>query len=138
MAMTLMKLLMSNAFTVLLLGLAKILFDMWEKKQDRGQAKIERVISEMEEQSKEMAAEMATIKHDVESGKQTDLVLLHDRIWQAFRVLSKKKEVSYIDSANIKYLYEEYEGKGGNHKAEEMYRYIQTIPVTPEESEDEL
>jgi len=129
--MTVVTLLTSNVFTVFLLGVAKILYDMWEKKQDRGQAKIERVVSEME-------AEMATIKEDVESGKKTDLVLLHDRIWQAFRVLSKREEIGVIDRANIEYLYEEYRNRGGNHKAEVMMDFIKTIPVTPEESEEEV
>lgn len=132
---TILALMTNGAFTVFLLGLAKLAYDRWEKKQDRGQAKIERVISEMEEQNKAMQQEIDIIKKDVESGKQTDLVLLHDRIWQAFRVLGSKDEISVIDLANIEYLYEEYKSKGGNHKAEVMYEYIHTIPVVPEDKE---
>lgn len=124
-------LLTNNVFTVLLLGLAKILYDIWEKKQDRGKAKTERLMGEIEHK-------LETLEQDVESGKKTDVVLLHDRIWQAFRILSKKKKINYIDRANIEYLYEEYKAKGGNHKAEVMMEFIKTIPVeTKGEIDDE-
>ena len=134
---TLLELLTNGAFTVFLLGIAKIAYDRWEKKQDRGQAKIERVISEIERQNKQLDNKVCIIESDVEKAKRTDLVLLHDRIWQAFRVLSKREEIGVIDRANIEYLYEEYTEKGGNHKAEVMMDFIKTIPVTPEENENE-
>lgn len=134
---TIITLMTNGAFTVFLLGLAKLAYDRWEKKHDTGQAKIERVISEIEEQNKQLSDKVCVIESDVEKAKRTDLVLLHDRIWQAFRVLSKREEIGVIDRANIEYLYEEYTEKGGNHKAEVMMDFIKTIPVTPEENEYE-
>lgn len=118
-----------------LLGIAKLIYNYWEKKQDKGSAKIERVVSEIKNQNAALAQKLETLEEDVESGKKTDLVLLHDRIWQAFSFLSKKEEIGVIDRANIEYLYEEYMTKGGNHKAEVMMEFIRTIPVTPESEE---
>lgn len=128
---TFLKLLTDGAFTALILGAAKLAFDYWEKKKDRGQARIAREINEVSESLK-------SLRTDLEAAEETDRVLLHDRIWQSFRFFSGKEEISVEDRANIDYLYEEYKKKGGNHKAKVMYEYIKTIPVTPETVEGEL
>ena len=125
----------NGAFTVFLLGIAKLMYNYWEKKQDKGSAKVERVVGEIKNQNAALVQKLETLEEDVESGKKTDLVLLHDRIWQAFSFLSKKEEIGVIDRANIEYLYEEYVAKGGNHKAEVMMEFIRTIPVAPESEE---
>lgn len=132
---TAIMLMTNGAFTVFLLGIAKLMYNYWEKKQDKGSAKIERVVGEIKNQNAALVQKLETLEEDVESGKKTDLVLLHDRIWQAFSFLSKKEEIGVIDRANIEYLYEEYVAKGGNHKAEVMMEFIRTIPVTPESEE---
>lgn len=132
---TAIMLMTNGAFTVFLLGIAKLIYNYWEKKQDKGSAKVERVVGEIKNQNAALVQKLETLEEDVESGKKTDLVLLHDRIWQAFSFLSKKEEIGVIDRANIEYLYEEYVAKGGNHKAEVMMEFIRTIPVTPESEE---
>lgn len=105
---------------------AKRLFD---KKKNKGFAKFEKDLAEIQQQT-------VTILADLNASKETEKVLLHDRIWQAFRYLSGKEEIGVEDRANIDYLYEEYKKKGGNHKAKVMYEYIKTIPVIPKEEEE--
>lgn len=140
--MTIMKLLASNAFTALLICLAKILYDIWEKKQDRGSAKVERIIGELETKYDGIAIDVKGIRADIEEKERdsvrTELVLLHDRIWQIFRFFSDRDEISVEDKANVTYLFEEYQKKGGNHHAEEMYKYIETLSIIPQTQEGEL
>ena len=130
---TLVDLLENGVFTTLVLGLAKIAYDRWEKKQDRGKAKVERIMNEMDLRYTEMDNDIKGLKKDFERTEKdtrtTELVLLHDRIWQIFRVLKDRPEITVEEEANIDYLYGEYQKKGGNHKARSMYRFLKKKEV---------
>ena len=87
---------------------------------------------------KGVEARLTEIEGSLGKLEQTDLVLLHDRIWQAFRFFEDKDEISTEDKVNIDYLYKEYKEKGGNHEAEVMYDYIAKIPLVPRTEKGEL
>lgn len=103
------------------------------KKKGRGLPKLEADIEEMKASYNEIASDVKTLSKDLEeieeTARKTDLVLLHDRIWQIYRVLKDRPEITVEEDANIDYLYGEYKKKGGNHKARSMYRFLKNKKV---------
>ena len=128
----------SSAFTTAIVEIVRELRRYFEKKNNKGFHKLEEDISEISSKLKEIAEEQEKIRDDLDGSKETEKVLLHDRIWQAFRFFYDKHEISVDDKANIEYLYEEYRKKKGNHNAKTMYEYIKTLPVKPETKEGEV
>lgn len=111
----------SNVILLLVQELIGVLKEEHKKKKKKG-----------------VEARLTEIEGSLDKLEQTDLVLLHDRIWQAFRFFEDKDEISTEDKVNIDYLYTEYKNKGGNHKAEVMYDYIAKIPLAPRTEKGEL
>jgi len=117
----------SSAFTTLVLELVRELRRAIDKRKNQGFSKLEQDVCNI-------AEDLAAMKEDIENRKEIDNVLLHDRLWQAFRFFSDKDAISVEDRANIDYLYDAYTG---NHKAEIMYKYICSLPIIPD-TEDEM
>lgn len=121
----------SSGGTVIITEAIKSIKRTMNKRKGIGFSKLEADVAEIKATNEKIIEEL-------DAAKETEVVLLHDRIWQAFRFFQDKDEISVEDRANIDYLYQEYKKKHGNHKAKLMYQYIQTIPVIPESDEGEL
>lgn len=112
----------SGAFTGGIIKLIEFLFRRHDKKKKRG-------ISKMETDVAEIKVNMDKLIEEIKDLKDTDIVLLHDRIYQAFYHLNQQPDIDVEDSANIDYLYERYSSLGGNHMAEIMYKQIKEKPI---------
>lgn len=120
----------SSVFTGFVIELLKIGKSIYERKKDKGQAKIDRMVTEI-------ANDMEQLKKDVEGSEETERVLLHDRIWQIYYELKEKDAITVEEEANLDYLYEEYKKKNGNHKAKAMYKYLKKKKVVAELEDEE-
>lgn len=118
----------SSGGTVIITEIIKSVRRAVNKKKGRGFSKLEADIEEMKSSYNEIASDVKNMHEDLEdieeTARKTDLVLLHDRIWQIYRVLKDRPEITVEEEANIDYLYGEYQAKGGNHKARSMYRFL--------------
>lgn len=132
-----LALMSSSAFTGLVIELIREVRKYFERKNNTGLHKLETDIKEMREDYSRIAKDIKEIRTDLDAGRETEKVLLHDRLWQAFRLFQDAEQISVEDRANIDYLYAEYKKKNGNHKAKVMYEYIIQIPVTPEAEVEE-
>lgn len=121
----------SSGGTVIITEIVKSIKRSFNKRQGKGFSKLETDVAEIKATNEKIIEEL-------DASKETEIVLLHDRIWQAFHFFQDKEEISVEDRANIDYIYQEYEKKHGNHKAKLMYEYIQKIPVIPDEIEGDL
>lgn len=121
----------SSGGTVIITEFVKSIKRSFNKRQGKGFSKLEADVAEIKATNEKIIEEL-------DASKETEIVLLHDRIWQAFHFFQDKEEISVEDRANIDYIYQEYEKKHGNHKAQLMYEYIQKIPVIPDEIEGDL
>lgn len=115
----------SSGGTVIITEIVKSIKRSFNKKQGKGFSKLEADVAEIKATNEKIIEEL-------DASKETEIVLLHDRIWQAFHFFQDKEEISVEDRANIDCIYQEYEKKHGNHKAKLMYEYIQKIPVIPD------
>ena len=117
-------LLSSSTGTVLITEAIKGIRRRIQKKKGKGFSKLEADI-------REMKSDMKAMREDLDGGKETEKVLLHDRLWQIFHYFQDKEEISVDDRANVEYLYEEYKKKNGNHEAEVYFEYIEGLNVKP-------
>ena len=115
----------SSGGTVIITEIVKSIKRSFNKRQGKGFSKLEADVAEIKATNEKIIEEL-------DASKETEIVLLHDRIWQAFKFFESSEEISVEDRANIDYLYQEYEKKHGNHKTKLMYEYIKTIPVIPD------
>lgn len=102
-------------------------------KKRNATAILEKDISEMKKDLKALTNEMKenqkNLKYELNENREDAIVMMHDRIYQAFNHLKDLPEISVEDKCNIDYLWDRYNGRGGNHKAELMYQQICKIPV---------
>lgn len=126
----------SSTGTVIVTEGIKSLRRFIRKRKGKGISQIESDIAEIKLTNERIEKSQNEMKKELDDSKETERVILHDRIWQSFRFFSDKDEISVEDRANIDYLYAEYKKKKGNHKAQIMYEYIKTIPVIPETTEE--
>ena len=117
-------LLSSSTGTVCITEAIKAVRRRLQKKKGRGFPKLEADI-------RDIRKDIKGIREDLEESKETERVLLHDRLWQAFHFFQDKDEISVEDRANVEYLYDEYKKKQGNHEAEVYYEYIENLNVIP-------
>jgi hypothetical protein len=87
----------------------------------------------LEKDLKQIASNLNIVTKEVNELREDDLTLLHDRIYQAYRYASTQSmvlgKISLEERANIDYLSDRYQKRGGNHKANLMYEKIKKIPV---------
>lgn len=114
----------SSAFTGVIIKIIDIIISRYSRKHGR-LLEIEKDLKEIKEKVnkvKEMDNEIGELKQDI-------LVILHDRIYQLFDRFIREDNISVQDRANIDYLYNRYENRGGNGKASLMYEKIKNIPI---------
>jgi len=73
--------------------------------------------------------DLAKLVTELEELKEDDIVMMHDRIYQAFKFFADKDDITTEDRANIDYLYERYRARGGNHEAVSYYEVIKDKPI---------
>ena len=125
----------SSAFTGLLVEIVRTVRRAFDRKRNKGFAKLENDISCIREKTADTESKVEKIRDELERQKETDLVLLHDRIWEIFNRLHEAQSVSVEDKANLEYLYEEYKNSNGNHHAEIMFEVIESKPVKGKKGE---
>lgn len=109
----------SSAFTGLVLKLIEAGVDRWSKG------------AREKREAKERA--FAALAAAVESLKEDNRVIMHDRLFCLFEELGKADGITAGERANVDYLYERYKKIGGNHHADIYYAMIAAKPVIPEE-----
>ena len=124
----------SSAFTGLLVEIIRTLRRAFDKRKNKGLAKLESDVDAIKKQIDKSGKKMEEIFDELERQKETELVLLHDRIWEIFYKLQDKEYVTVEDLANLEYLYAEYKEKDGNHHAEIMFNEIEKKPVKPSQA----
>lgn len=120
----------SSAFTGLLVEIVREVRKVIDKRRNQGFAKVETDILELKGIAMSNTTSIDSIKHELERQKETDMVLLHDRIWDMFNRLQGQESITLEDKANLEYLYDEYRQNNGNHHAELMYQVIEDKPIT--------
>lgn len=112
----------SSGLAAVAVKLIEVLYDALSKrkKQQREEAAADRA---------EMLATLEKLNKELDENKADTLVLMHDRIYQMFKVLSTQETITAEDKANIDYLWQRYSARGGNHNAEVLYEVIDKIPV---------
>ena len=119
----------SSAFTGLLVEVVRTIRQAIDKRQNKGLAKLEKDVDSIRQQTIATAGKIVEIQNELAKQKETNLVLLHDRIWDVFARNQHKEFVSVEDKANLEYLFDEYQRRGGNHHAEIMFEIIDKKPA---------
>lgn len=119
----------SSAFTGMVVEIVRQVRHFIDKRKKRGLAKIENDLKEIKDKTEDNGNKIIAITEELDRQKETDLVLLHDRIWDIFHQLNDSEYVTVEDKANLEYLYDEYKNKNGNHHAEIMYDIIESKPI---------
>lgn len=119
----------SSAFTGLLVEIARGFRTAMDKRKNKGLAKIESDLQVVRAKTENNGSKIDALTDELEKQKETDLVLLHDRIWDIFHQLQDAEAVTVEDKANLEYLYDEYKNNNGNHHAEIMYSIIEAKPI---------
>lgn len=122
----------SSAFTGLLVEVVRTIRRAIDKRKNKGLAKLEKDVNSIRQQTIATAGKIVEIQNELATQKRTNLVLLHDRIWDVFARNHDKEYVSVEDKANLEYLFDEYQRRGGNHHAEIMFDFIENKPVAVE------
>lgn len=122
----------SSAFTGLLVEIVREIRRVVDRRHNKGFVKLENDIVDLKGMVTDNTQRIDGIKEELERQKETDLVLLHDRIWDMFNRLQGQESVDVEDKANLEYLYDEYRQNNGNHHAEIMYEVIEAKPIKKE------
>lgn len=125
----------SSAFTGLLVEIVREIRRAVDRRRNKGFVKLEKDIHDLKDIAIDNTQRIDGIKEELERQKETDLVLLHDRIWDMFNRLQGQEEITVEDKANLEYLYDEYRQNNGNHHAEIMYEVIEAKPIIKKKGE---
>lgn len=109
----------SSAFTGIVLKLLEAAVDRWSK-------------GAREKRAAQVKA-LADLAAAVESLKEDNRVLMHDRLFCLFEEFGPRDALTAGERANVDYLFDRYRGIGGNHHAEIYYNLLAAKPVTAEE-----
>lgn len=123
----------SSAFTGLLVEIVRTIRRGIDKRQNKGLAKIENDLTDVKHTLDETGKSLSKMEEELVRQKETDLVLLHDRIWEIFDRLRNEEHISVEDKANLEYLYDEYKNSNGNHHAAIMFELIESKPLKRED-----
>ena len=113
----------SSAFTGIVLKVLEYSLDRWGK-----------AAREKRDAQAKAFADLATA---VESLKEDNRVIMHDRLFCLFEELSKRDTITAGERANVDSLYERYKKNGWNHHADIYYGLISSKTVTAEEDDYE-
>ena len=116
----------SSAVTGGVTSMIKYFIDRHDRKNGKA-AELGKSLAEVRATLEDISKMLNALSQDVDNLKKDDIVILHDRIYQALTFLSKFEQISITDRCNIDYIYERYQENGGNHKAELMYKAIKKI-----------
>ena len=116
---TIIAILGSSAFTGLVLKIIEAGVDRWSKTARE----------KLEAQERAFSALAAA----VESLKEDNRVIMHDRLFCLFEEFAGRDAISAGERANVDYLFERYKAIGGNHHADIYYNLISEKPVTAEQ-----
>lgn len=119
----------SSAFTGLLVEIVRTVRRALDRKRNKGLAKLETDITTLKGIAVDNSKSIDGIKDELDRQKETDMVLLHDRIWEIYERLKNQDSIDLADKANLEYLYDEYKQNNGNHQAALMFELIQEKPV---------
>lgn len=109
----------SSAFTGIVLKLLEAAVDRWSKGA--------------REKREAQAKALADLTAAVESLKEDNRVIMHDRLFCLFEEFGPRDALTAGERANVDYLFDRYRGIGGNHHAEIYYNLLAAKPVTAEE-----
>lgn len=84
--------------------------------------------AEEDKERAELREAITSLREDMDDSRKDTIVLMHDRIYQIFRELRDDESITAEEASNLKYLYERYKARGGNHDAEELYTIIISKP----------
>ena len=119
----------SSAFTGLLVEIVRTARRAFDRKRNKGLAKLETDITTLKGIAVDNSKSIDGIKDELNRQKETDMVLLHDRIWEIYERLKNQDSIDLADKANLEYLYDEYKQNNGNHQAALMFDLIEAKPV---------
>lgn len=119
----------SSGLAAVCVKLIEVIYDACSKRKKQQREKEAARRAEEEKTMAEIRAALDELKKELADNKEDVIVLMHDRIYQAFRYLSQQESITADDKANIDYLWQRYSARGGNHKAEVLYEVIDKIPV---------
>lgn len=108
----------SSAFTGLVLKILEAAVERWSKTA--------------KEKREAQSRLLADLRIAVESLKEDNRVIMHDRLFCIFEEFGQRDAITAGERANVDYLYERYKAIGGNHHADIYYRLISEKPVEPE------
>lgn len=108
----------SSAFTGLVLKVLEAAVDRWSKGA--------------KEKREAQAKAFSDLADAVESLKEDNRVIMHDRLFCLFEEFGSRDAITAGERANIDYLFERYKAIGGNHHADIYYNLISAKPVEPE------
>lgn len=108
----------SSAFTGLVLKVLEAAVDRWSKGA--------------REKREAQAKAFADLAVAVESLKEDNRVIMHDRLFCLFEEFGTRDALTAGERANVDYLFERYKAIGGNHHADIYYSLISAKPVEAE------
>ena len=108
----------SSAFTGIVLKLLEAAVDRWSKGA--------------REKREAQAKALADLAAAVESLKEDNRVIMHDRLFCLFEEFGQRDSITAGERANVDYLYERYKAIDGNHHADIYYGLISAKPVEAE------
>lgn len=115
-----------------LTGAVMELIKYFVSRHDRKSGKEEQMKCDIQE----LTTILESLVKDVEDLKEGQIVMMHDRIHQAFTYMKDLPSITTTDRANVDYLAERYFHRGGNHKAKLMYGLICKKPVVYDNEEE--
>lgn len=109
----------SSAFTGIVLKVLEAAVDRWSKgAREKREAQVKA---------------LADLTAAVESLKEDNRVIMHDRLFCLFEEFGTRDALTAGERANVDYLFDRYRGIGGNHHAEIYYNLLAAKPIKPEE-----
>ena len=130
-----LMILTSSGGTAILIKIIDIIQDRFSEKRKAEKKTMQEILKKVDSCGCEKIKEIESVKIDIDELREDFLVIMHDRIYNIFKQVSKQENISVREKSNLDYLYERYEKRFGNHDAKNYYDLICKMQIVPDEDD---
>ena len=112
-----------------------IIQDRFSEKRKAEKKTMQKILEKVDSCGCEKIKEIESVKIDIDELREDFLVIMHDRIYNIFKQVSKQENISVREKSNLDYLYERYKKRFGNHDAKNYYDLICKMQIVPDEDD---
>lgn len=130
-----LMILTSSGGTAILIKIIDIIQDRFSEKRKAEKKTMQKILEKVDSCGCEKIKEIESVKIDIDELREDFLVIMHDRIYNIFKQVSKQENISVREKSNLDYLYERYKKRFGNHDAKNYYDLICKMQIVPDEDD---